>query len=87
MTPTSHYTFQSLTVLNVAKDVARGSDPQALDTLCQYGPPQPPHPQLGIGPDATSERKKPNLLAELSACTTSNFLWLPDLGSNQGPTD
>ena len=46
-------------------------------------------PQVGIGPDATPERKKPSLVvwAELSACTTANFLWLPDLGSNQGPTD
>jgi len=45
------------------------------------------HPQVGIGPDALPERKKPNLSAELIACTTRNFLWLPDLGSNQGPTD
>ena len=44
-------------------------------------------PQVGIGPKAAPERKSPTSGAGLSACTTENFLWLPDLGSNQGPTD
>jgi len=76
------------TTTDPARTRTRRPTARPSPSLAQAPCPTPPTPpQLGIGPDARPERKKPNLSAELSACTTMNFLWLPDLGSNQGPTD
>lgn len=49
--------------------------------------PRPDPPSGRYRPGRRPERKKPDLNGRAKRLYSRKFLWLPDLGSNQGPTD
>ena len=50
-------------------------------------PTRPGPPSGRYRPGRHPERKKPDLNGRAKRLYSKKFLWLPDLGSNQGPTD